>query len=294
MSLRRLLHEPLLHFLLAGGILFGLYAWRGAGESSRNIIVDRAALLQQLQFQVKAFDPAGLGRQLDAMTPAQRQQLIDEYLREEVLYREARALGLEQGDYVIRQRLVQKMSVMLEEQPVAEPSDAQLQRYLEEHADVYAVEPSLTFTQVFIDPATRGQAAAAARARELVGELNLRAAQFNDSPRYSDRFPFLQNYVERTPAYVTAHFGEQFMAELDRLPVRPGAWQGPLRSTLGWHAVMVTTRAPQRMPELAEIRPLLADDWRREQAVVMKDREIHRLLDRYRVELRGTALHEKR
>ena len=295
MSLSRLLREPLLHFLLAGGILFGLYAWHGTGnESSRHIIVDRAALLQQLQYQVKAFDPAGLGRQLDAMTPAQRRQLIDEYLREEVLYREAKALGLEQGDYVMRQRLVQKMSVMLEDQPVAEPSDAQLQLYLEAHADLYAVEPSLTFTQVFIDPATRGEAAAAARARELVRELNSRAAQFNDSPLYSDRFPFLQNYVERTPAYVTAHFGEQFMVELNRLPVRAGAWRGPLRSTLGWHAVMLTARAPQRRPDLAEIRSLLADDWRREQAAAMKDLEIRRLLDRYRVELRGTGSDEKR
>jgi hypothetical protein len=287
MSLRRLSREPLLHFLVAGALLFGLYAWQGgADESSRHIIVDRAALLQQLQFQVKAFEPGSLGRQLDAMTPAQRQQLIDDYLREEVLYREAKALGLEQGDYVMRQRLVQKMSVMLEDQPVAEPSDAQLQHYLQAHAAAYAVAPSLTFTQVFIDPATRGEAAAATRARDLLRELNRRQARFNDSPRYSDRFPFLQNYVERTPAYVTAHFGEQFMAELAKLPVRQGAWQGPLRSTLGWHVVMVTARTPQRMPELEEIRPLLADDWRREQSAAMKDLEIRRLLDRYRVELR--------
>src|SRR5262245_30100130 len=194
-ALRRLLREPLVHFLVAGALLYGLYAWRGGEDGSpHRIVVDRAALLQYLQYQSRAFDPASFGRQLDAMTPAQRQQLIDDYVREEVLYREARALGLEQGDYVMRQRLVQKMSFLLEDRSDAEPTDAGLQQYLQANGRLYAVEPSLTFTQVFIDPAQRGDAAAAARAASLLRELNARHAQFNDAPRYSDRVPFLQNY----------------------------------------------------------------------------------------------------
>ncbi|HTQ36726.1 MAG TPA: peptidylprolyl isomerase [Steroidobacteraceae bacterium] len=285
-ALRRLLREPLVHFLAAGGLIYLGYAlWGRHEDDAHRIVVDRAALLQYLQYQAKAFEPGTFTRQLAAMSPVERQQLIDQYVREEVLYREARALGLERGDNVMRLRLVQKMGFLLESSSDEQPTDAQLQDYLRQHADVYTVPPAWTFTHVFIDPAVRGAAKAADDARRILGVLNARHAGFNDAPRYTDRFAYLQNYVERTPDYIASQFGAQFLQALQQLPVGTGMWQGPLRSDQGWHLVLITAREPGRLPAVAEIRDRVADDWRRDRDAARQEQAVQALIRQYHIEL---------
>jgi hypothetical protein len=283
--LRRLLREPLVHFLAAGALIYlawGLWGQRGA-DDTHHIVVDRAALLQYLQYQAKAFEPGTFGEQLDAMSPAERQQLIDNYLREEVLYREAKALGLERGDYVMRLRLVQKMGFLLETSSDEKPTDAELQQYLDENAALYAVAPSWTFTHVFLDSTERGDAAARREAERILVKLNKDHAGFNDSPRYTDRFAFLQNYVERTSDYIESQFGHDFMQALEKLPVGTGVWQGPLHSDTGWHLVLLTAHTPARAPRVDEIRDRLVDDLKRDRAAQRQEQAIQALIDQYQV-----------
>lgn len=287
--LRRLLKEPLLHFLAAGALIyvgFALWGPRG-GDDSHHIVVDRLALLQYLQYQAKAFEPATFSQQLDAMSPAERQQLIDNYVREEVLYREAKALGLERGDYVMRLRLVQKMQFLLESSSGETPTDTELARYLQQNAALYTVAPSWTFTHVFIDPLVRGKDRAEVDARRILGDLNRTHAGFNDAPRYTDRFPFMQNYVERTSDYISSQFGAQFLQALEKLPVGTGVWQGPLRSDQGWHLVLITAHTPGRVPKVDEIRDRLVDDLKRDRAAARQEQAVQAIIHQYRVELDG-------
>ena len=292
---RLLLREPLLHFLVAAAALYLLYSfWGGRGEvgAGREISVDRKVLLQFMQYRAKAFEPGTFAARFDALSAGQRQQLIDDYVREEALYREARALGLDRGDDVMRQRLVQKMAFLLEQAPAILPGDAQLQRYLDEHRADYAVEPSWTFAHVFVDPASRGEERAERTARRLLNILNRAGARFNDAPRYSDRFAFLQNYVERTPSYITSHFGAAFMSELAKLEVGTDRWLGPIRSDQGWHLLLVTAHTPERAPALAELREQVADDYRREQAARLQADAVRQLVQSYRItvhDLGGSA-----
>jgi hypothetical protein len=284
--LRRLLREPLVHFLLAGAVIYAAWAyWSPAQGDAHRIVVDRGTLLRFMQYQAQAFEPGSFAARLDTMDDAQRRQLIADYVREESLYREARALGLERGDYVMRQRLVQKMSFLLESQLDGEPSDAQLQRYLTSHAALYRVAPSWTFTHVFVDPAIRPGAPADQRARTLLAQLNRERAGFNDAPRFSDRYPFLQNYVERTGDYIESHFGKAFSAGLQGLPVDASRWQGPLRSDQGWHLVLICAHAPQREPLLAEIRPQVRDDFQRDAAAARQEQAIRDVMSRYKVQI---------
>jgi hypothetical protein len=289
-ALRRILREPLLHFLLAGAALYllhGLFAGNEEEASSRHIIVDRPALLRYMQYQARAFEPATFDASLDAMSDGERRRLIDEYVKEEVLYREAQALGLAQGDYVMRQRLVQKMSFLLEAEPAHEPADVGLQEYLQANEGLYRVEPAWTFTHVFIDATQHGGMAGAEQAahRQLAA-LRGRSAGFNDAPAYGDRFAFMQNYVERTADYIESHFGAQFTLALQQLPVRDN-WQGPLQSVHGWHLVMLTASTPGRLPQLGEIRARVLDDWRRDQAAALQAQAVGALVESYEVELRA-------
>jgi hypothetical protein len=289
--LRRILREPLLHFLIAGGAIYLLYAWwgRDGAVDQHRIVVDRGALLQYMQFQAQAFEPKTFAARFDTMIPAERQKLIDEYVREEVLYREAKALGMERGDYVMRQRLVQKMGFLLEQHVQVQPTDAELQKYLDTHHSQYHVAPSWTFTHVFLDRAQRGEEQARREAQRLLGVLNAQNAQFNDAPRFTDRFAFLQNYVERTQEYITSQFGTAFTAALMRLPVDARHWQGPLESDEGWHLVLFTAHTAGGVPALAEIRPRVADDWRRDREAQLQEQSVRALVDSYKVELRDVT-----
>jgi hypothetical protein len=242
-----------------------------------------------MQYQAKAFEPTTFAAQLDAMTLAQRRQLVDDYVREEVLYREAKALGMERGDYVMRQRLVQKMGFLLEARSGPVPTEIELQQYLDAHRELYRVASSWTFTHVFVDPSLHGGKEESA-ALHLQLQLNREHAGFNDAPRYTDRFPFLQNYVERTQEYIASQFGAAFASELTRLPVNAGKWQGPLKSDQGWHLVLLTAHAEASMPDLAQVHAQVLDDLQRDRDAALQEQNTRSLMDQYRVELRGIQL----
>lgn len=295
--LRRIVRDPLVHFLAAGAVLFALYAWfgpqdrRGADETT--IVVDKPALLTYMQYRQQAFDPAYFERAYDAMTPADRRALIDSYVREEAMTREARAMGLEDVDYVIQQRLIQKMLFLIDgaAHSAPAPSDAQLAAYYKANAETYRRAESLTFTQVFVDNEVPHPEGGERAAEKLKALLNARHAQFNDAPQYGDRFPFMVNIVGRTPDFVRNQFGQGFTEALARL--QPGqTWQGPLKSDYGWHVVLLTKREPAVLPPFAEVKQQLAADYATAQTAKYRKAAIDDLLKHYKVRLVGLPADE--
>jgi hypothetical protein len=289
-NLKRILREPLLHFLIAGGLLFGIYTWshRGAAKptSGKTIVVDKASLLNFLQYRNKAFKPDYFESQLDAMSPRELQDLGDQYVEEELLYREAKSLGLEEGDDVIRQRLVQKMNFLIEDlaDTSGTPTEAELEDYLKKNQAQYVVEPSVTFTHVFADSAVHGEKAARELAEQLKAQLNSAHAAFNDAPQFGDRFPFLQNYVERTFDYIASHFGKEFAGEIQKLTPSQSKWVGPIRSEYGYHLVLMTSRSEGRIPQLQEIRSQVEEDWLRDRKDKARALSLRELASQYNIE----------
>jgi hypothetical protein len=291
--LKRLLYEPLLHFLLAGGILFGVYRLVHRNEpdlsAGRTIVVDKESLLNFLQYRSKAFKPEYFSEQLNSMSDKERQDLISQFIEEEALYREAKALGLEQGDDVIRQRLIQKMRYLMDDlsDNSSPPSDAVLLSYLDKNRNEYAIAPSVTFTHVFTDSAVHGDKAAKDMAEQLKVRLNAEHATFNDAPKFGERFPFMQNYVERTFDFIESNFGDEFAVEIRKIPLSSSQWAGPIRSTYGYHLVLLTARTESRVPALQEIRTQVLEDWMRDRTDSDRARSIQHLLDQYTIELKG-------
>ena len=289
--MRKAWREPLLHFLLAALLLFGAYALLHpeTDKTSRVVRVDRKALLDYLQYRSQAFASKAFDKAFDALDATDREALIDDYVREEVLLREARALGLEDGDYVIRQRLVQRLGFVLEEAstPRTMPDDRSLDAWFSAHGSEYQEPATYTFTHVFFDAEARGSAQAEALARRTAPLLRSRKAGFADAVQYGDRFPFLLNYVERTADFVQSQFGDAFLASLDALSVDGKRWQGPIASDHGWHLVLLTQRIPAQRPPLAAIRERVLEDWKREQTELARRAAVQRLVDRYRVERVG-------
>lgn len=289
----RWLREPIVHFVVAGLLLFGAYALFGpdtdSAADSTTIVVDRRSLLTFLQYRANAFEPEVFGAALDGMTEAELDEVIDAYIEEEVLYREARALGLEESDNIIRQRMVQKMNFLMTDLAATTGAvdEATLERYFDEHREAYAIQPWATFTHVFFDSAERGEDGARLAAEETLRELNDKHAGFNDAPAYGDRFPFLTNYVERTFEYIASHFGYAFAAELERLEPSDTEWRGPIHSAYGEHLVLLTARVERTYPELDEVRGEVERDYASEQAARALAEMTDTIRERYRIEIRA-------
>ena len=274
--MKRFLKEPLVHFLAAGlalFVLFGIVNRDEPDEDPNVVTVDRDALLTFVQYRIKAFNPTLAAEKLSSLSDEELERLIDDYVREEVLHREAIALGLGENDYIIRRRLVQKLEFITEgfAEAGAEVDEAALRRYFDANKADYYVEPYVTFTHVFFETEERPRDQARAAAEKKLLELNRDGALFVDAPQHGDRFPYHVNYVERTPDYVASHFGVPMAKTLFEMQPNDLIWRGPFDSRYGVHLVMLTTNEPGREPELAELEERVREDARR--AIIREETE---------------------
>lgn len=287
-TLGRAVREPLVHFVAAGFALYAAFAVvRGPDlpQDDSSIVVDRETLLTYMQYRANAFEPETFAIALDSMPEAELAALIDAYVEEEALYREAKSLGLEASDYVIRQRMIQKIEFLLGDVAVAGTTvdESALEDYFETNRDLYAIEPSVTFTHVFFDGSRHGGSTEAA-AWQAVAELNAARAAFNDAAGRGDGFLFLKNYVDRTFDYVASHFGADFAAALAELPASDD-WQGPLRSAYGYHAVLLTRRTERSYPALEDVRGHVERDYLRNLTDESVEEMTRSIVSRYEVEV---------
>jgi len=252
--LKSLTREPLVHFLLLGAALFLLDAWlRPASAPAPNteIVVSEARIRNLVQNFRRTWQRPPTRQELDG--------LVEAHVREEVLYREALALGLDRDDTIIRRRLQQKMEFISEEAAaLAQPTDQELEQYLATHAEAFRVEPRITFTQVFLDPRKR-TTTFEADVRRLLDTLNA-AGGSTDLARVGDTLMLLEpHYENASPSEIARLFGADFAEALVKQPV--GAWSGPVASGYGAHLVKVESLTPGGTPELDQVRSLVSREW---------------------------------
>ena len=288
----KLIKQPLLQFLVAGILIFAVYQWSAPAvpdikNLEKVIPVDRLALLNFMQFRAQAFQPELFGEQLDAMSETDLEKLVDDFVREEALYREALALGMDQGDYIIRQRLVQKVEFLLENMVNQSlvPDDAVIASWFDERKSDYQIDAVYTFTHIFFDAGERGQEQAQQDALSLLNSVDIGEIAFNDASQYGDRYPFLQNYVERTRDFVVNNFTEDFVARLDVMAPSDQDWAGPFESRYGFHLVLLRSKTDPYIPALEEIRARVLDDWRFESVLQNRREAEQQVIDAYEVRL---------
>lgn len=268
---KKILQDPLLHFISLGAgvfLLFHVVSPEGSGLGNKVIVVDREALLTHIQYRTRTFEPQVAANRLAALSAQELENTINEYVREEALHREAKAMGMEANDYIIKRRLIQKVEFLAQgfADATIDVSEADLVQHLDAHRDDYFVEPHVTFTHVFFNAKQRGQEAARAAAESELKKLNAAKAPFTDAGRYGDRFVFHRNYVERTEDFISSHFGSTLANAVFNTPAGDGAWRGPYTSPYGEHLVLLSSSVEGRYPPLAEVRAQVEEDVRRLQA----------------------------
>jgi peptidyl-prolyl cis-trans isomerase C len=271
---RRLLREPLLHFALLGALLIALQT-RYAASSGRRIVVDASTLRGLRQDFLRR-----TGAPPDA---AEEAALVEQYLDNEVLVREALALGLDRGDVIVRRRLVQKMEFLAEALDApAQASDTDLEGYLRSHSERYAIAPRIALTHVFLANQRHG-AGAGAEAAALAARAALLAGA---APRdLGDPFPRGAAIGASTERELAGIFGPAFAAQAMQLPV--GEWSAPLRSSYGFHLVRIESRTPGETPALAAVRPAVKRDFDEEQRAARRRAALDQLRGRYDIRVEG-------
>jgi hypothetical protein len=250
--MKRLVREPLVHFLLLGAAIFGAYSLVAKGTSGDpgRIVITQGQLASMREIYIRT-----------RQRPPTREEwegLIRDRVREEVYYREALALGLDKDDLIIRRRLRQKMEFVSEGLAApAEPSDAELQAYLKAHAAAFATERRFSFRQVYLNPQRHG-AKLARDAERLLAGLNQAGAKANIAS-LGDPFLLEQAFDSATAREVGKVFGDKFAAALGRLP--PGQWQGPVESGYGVHIVFLAERTEGGLPPFEAVREALRREW---------------------------------
>lgn len=265
--------EPLLHFVLIGCTLFAANAWwEQRVPSQGSIVVSEGRVRAMAENFRRTWQRPPMAAELDG--------LIEEHIRDEVLTREAQRLGLDRDDLVIRRRLRQKIEIITEEAAAAvAPTDAQLNDYLQAHADDFRGEGRIAFAQVFLDPAKRG-AQIDADAQALLAKLNAAPGGAPALPGDS-LFVLKPQYGLTGAREIAATFGAEFAAALPAQPA--GKWSGPVASGYGLHLVRVDQSVPAPVAKLEDIRPLVEREWRNVQRKQAAEAQYRALRSAYRI-----------
>lgn len=272
----KLLSEPLLHFLLAGAGLFATYTWLNTSETMQSANPQYEIRIGEGEVRWAA-ETWARQWQRDP-SPEELRALVLDLVKEEMLEREARELGLDQDDTVVRRRLAQKMTFLIEDTSrPAEPTAEDLQRFYNAHLREFRREARVTFTQVFFN---RDRATAEADAREALLEL----ASASDAKLVADKGDQLLIPPEVTNAdetSVSAQFGPKFARAVFALV--PNGWQGPIESAYGLHLVRVSDVRPAEPLPFAEVRDKVLEGWREEQQREAGKRYFAGLFKKYRI-----------
>jgi hypothetical protein len=261
--IRRWLREPLLHFLFAGAVVFAVYELLNPAGGR----IDRADQITLTQDDLRQLAVHWLAQGRSPPTTALMRELVEERVREEILSREAVALGLDKGDEIIKRRLVQKMNFLAQDLAALQtPSDADLAEWYAQNSDRFALPPRASFRHLYFSFDRPG---ARERSGAVLDQIAGKPADAPEVAGVADPFMFQDYYAERTPEQVAREFGPPFAKALFQL--KPGAWQGPIQSGYGWHLVFIDAIEPRRVPAFEEVEPKVKSAW-----LDQKQREIKR------------------
>ena len=272
--LNKLAKEPLLHFLLLGVGLFLLYNMINGGTVDKpNTIVVTAGKVEQLSANF-----SGTWERLP--TEQELDGLLKSYLRDEVFYREAIALGLDKDDNLIRRRMRQKLEFILEDvTAMMDPTDEELTDYMQQHEDQFRLQPQVSFRQIYLSPDKREDIKA--DAEKILSRLNAGEISEQQSEQLGDLIMLDKEFKLSSQGDIERRFGQAFARQIIALPT--GVWSGPVISGYGGHLVLVSERVAGRLPALAEVREDVQRDWMLEQRNILKENIYQKLLQEYEI-----------
>jgi peptidyl-prolyl cis-trans isomerase C len=277
LQIKSLFKEPLVHFLIIGFLMFVLYGIIGgeSGPEDKTIQISRADIqLMQARWQKQWQRPP---------TDEEMKGLIRAHVREEVLYREAMAMGLDQNDTIVRRRVAQKMDFVLADATSEEtPTDEQLEQYMQQNIERFQDPVRISFAHVYFSQDKRGDKAEA-DAKKVLETIRKQGLSIASAIRTGDPFMMYYEYSANSRAQVARNFGEEFADALFKQNTT--GWLGPVRSGYGLHLIYVSEFRAAIPPVLEDVKERVLTEYLSERGRDAKERAYQKLLERYTVEV---------
>lgn len=271
--MRRLFSEPLIQFLLLGALIFAADVYLNGPEA------EDSNTIRVTQQHLDALRAAFQSEKSRQPSEAELQLRLQQWLDEQMLYLEARKLGLDKRDSIVRRQMVQKMRfLMTDAEPIPEPGETELQAFLNANAERYGHSPRLSFDQVFLSRGKQGERMGDA-VRLILGKLEANPQEFLN---LGDSFPAGQSLQGLSESQIQREFGKGFYQRLVTLPDK--SWQGPIASSLGLHMIRISQRHDFRPAVLSEVRKRVENDWRVLQREQANARAMQKIRERFEIE----------
>ena len=280
--MNKILKEPLFYFLLLGAAFFVLYQQVASDVTAANsdleeILVTEGHIQAMVLVFEKVWQRSPTAEELDG--------LIKNYVREEVLYREALAMGLDRDDAIIKSRLRQKIEFLSEDlAALEEPDDQTLQTYLDTNSETYRLPSRFSFHQVYLNVSQRGKSIEA-DALALIAQLR---EQDLDAAGLGDSLMIKSHFENETDRDIERELGRQFLQSLRE--TETGSWQGPIVSGFGLHIIYISERSDGKIPELSTVRDAVFRDWSSEKRKQFNAEFYNALRQRYKVTVAATKV----
>ena len=273
--MKKMLKEPLLHFTVAGAILFGAYAWL----DEKRVDVTAVEPVRISEGDVRWLKQTWSSQWLREPSADELKGLVDDLLKEKLMAREAEAMGLDQDDTIIRRRLAQKLQFLVEDTAqLAEPPEEELRRFYAANLARFDTPGKLSFRQIYFNPEKRADAATDATA--TLARIKASGGGGSDD---GDRLLFGDNFDDADELAVSGMFGADFAHEVFALDA--GQWRGPIKSGYGLHLVLVTQRTPTKPKPFETVRGSVLTEWRGEKQIELSRDYLAELRKKYGVEV---------
>lgn len=263
----------MLHFLVLGAALFGAFSMveKKDAEAPTKVVISASRIATLADRFSRTWRRPPNDEEL--------QGLVEDYIRDEIFYREGRAAGLDRDDFVIRRRVRQKMEFLAEDMAAAEPSDEQLAAYLASNPERFRTEDRLTFHHIFLSATRRGNALDSDTKK--IAETLVHASAPVDTATIGDPFLLGEAFREMSRSDIARTLGESFADQLSA--VAPGRWQGPIASSFGTHFVFVDERVKGSLPQLGAVRDIVQREWQNARQSEAEQKLYRSLRERYQI-----------
>jgi peptidyl-prolyl cis-trans isomerase C len=286
--LKKIIKDPIFYFFVAGAVLYLVHQLLNPDSansySDKIIVVDELVLKNLLNIRNRNPElEYDVDIALAALSSKEKNALASKYIEEEALYRMALEMGLNENDYIIKQRMIQKLQFLLEDLNTNQIDihDKNLVNYYKTNADKFKTASTLSFGHVFLSSDQHNDNIFE-KANSLLELLNKDHTKVRDAVRQGDRFPLNHFYTDVSSRQVTSHFGKKFSAGLFDLETQT-LWQGPLRSSYGYHLVYISNKEAGQIPTFDSIRNSVTDAYKYEEKKRLNRIARQSIIDKYSV-----------
>lgn len=275
-TFKSIIKEPLFHFLVIGMVIFLVSGYMIREKQNYTIVLDKNTIGKlSLAWKTQYGN-----------LPNQRELKIisDEYVRQEILVREAKALGLDADDEIIRRRLVQKMEFLEKDNIIIdEPTNEEIEEYFLKNKSKFEKPTNVTFTHIYFSPDVEGSDAARTKAIQVLDSLNSNPS-IKRAPELGDRFSLLYDYADVDKTQAVSLLGNSEISD-SLFTANAETWSGPFRSGYGWHLVYLNGKSKSEIPEFSLIKDKVTESYKSEMLETMNAKAFEELFDKYTIEV---------